>query len=117
MTTPTYARTHIQNADDLKAVSDAAGGYFFKPHTMRFFNSRILQNTYAAGSTETTEGAVFYFVTSERYSDTEPRQYAVRRVTLTSIRDNRPWVDFETLERFPSAYLARKEAQRLAYNL
>ena len=111
---PTYQRTHVRNAADLRAIADHAGSYFFSRDTMRFFSSRLLEGVYAPDGYVATPGNRFFFVTSERHDD-NPRHYAVRMVTLGSVRDNRPAVDIVTVGDYhASANAARKEAQRLS---
>lgn len=85
---PIYQRATITSIESLKAVAKGAGSHFFDASAMRFFNSRVLEGIYPVDGWETTEGARFLFVTSERYED-EPRRYSVRMLTLGSQRDDR----------------------------
>lgn len=62
----------IYTLDDIKRINREHGGYFFDPHTMRCFHSRVSERVYQG------VGGV-YFVTSERMDDKHPRLYSVRR--------------------------------------
>lgn len=108
---PYYARTTVHNISDIKAIANGAGSHFFDAATMRFFQSRVLDGVYAPDGHDAVEGSRFFFVTSERYDD-NPRHYAVRVLTLLSVRDGRPAVDISTLgDRHETAAQARKAAQ------
>lgn len=110
-----YARAAIYTTDDVVAVADHAGSFFFSPATMRAFSSRVLSGVYAPDGYEARPGNRFFFVTSERHGDDAPRHYAVRLLTLGTQRDNRPYVDIITVGDYhPNARAARREAQRLA---
>ena len=93
---PTYQRTHVHTTADLRAIANHAGNFFFSRDIMRFFNSRLLGGVYPANGHEATEGAVFYFVTSEAYED-DPRHYTVRRAVLGIQRDDRPAINIATV--------------------
>ena len=111
---PTYQRTHVHTAADIRAIADHAGSYFFAPDTMRFFKSRLLEGVYPAGDSKAMPGAVFYFVTSEVYDD-DPRHYTVRRAVLGSRRDDRPAIDIATVgEHHATPAEARRAARELA---
>jgi hypothetical protein len=108
-----YQRTHVRNAADLRAIADHAGSYFFSRDTMRFFKSRLLSGVYPANGHEATEGAMFYFVTSEAYGD-DPRHYTVRRAVLGSHRDGLPAIDIDTVgEHHATPAEARRAAREL----
>ena len=110
----TYQRSTVYTSDDIRAIADHAGSHFFDEATMRFFSSRLLEGVYAPEGYVATPGNRFFFVTSERHDD-NPRHYAVRMVTLGSVRDDRPAVDIITLGDYhASANAARKEAQKLS---
>lgn len=109
----TFQRTHVYTSDDIRAIADHAGSHFFDDDTMRFFSSRLLSGVYAPDGYEAEEGNRFFFVTSERFGDDAPRHYAVRVMTLASVRDDRPAVDISTVGHYhSSAALARSAAQR-----
>lgn len=93
---PSYQRTAIHSIDDLKAVANHAGSFFFSPGALKFFNSHILSDVWAVDGADTHEGARFIFLTSEQYPY-QPRHYAVRMMTLQSIRDDRPYTDIENV--------------------
>jgi hypothetical protein len=63
------------NINQIKQIAADNGNHFFEPGAMRFFNSRILSDTYYSHSLE-AYGVVF-FVTSERGWD-QTRRYTVR---------------------------------------
>lgn len=112
-----YARNAIYTSDDVRAVVDHAGSYFFSADTMRFFDSRLLSGVIALDGYETAPGRRFLFVTSERdkYSD-RPRRYTVRMLTLDTVRDDRPAVDIDTVygfQEFTTARAAKAFAQSL----
>lgn len=94
---PNYQRNAIHTADDIRAIADHAGSFFFSRDTMRFFNSRVLSDVWPVESFSAEEGNRYFFVTSERHGDDAPRHYAVRMLTLASQRDDRPAVDIATV--------------------
>ena len=107
-----YPRSTVHTADDIRAIADHAGSYFFTPETMRFFSSRLLEGIYAPDGYEARPGNRFLFVTSERHGDDQPRHYAVRVATLGTQRDDRPAIDISTVGDYhPSARAAHKAAQ------
>ena len=107
-----YQRSTVHTSDDIRAIADHAGSFFFSRDTMRFFSSRLLDGVYAPDGYEALPGHRFFFVTSERHDD-NPRHYTVRMATLGSVRDNRPAVDIVTVGDYhASANAARKEAQK-----
>ena len=109
---PTYQRNTVHTVDDIRAIADHAGSYFFSPGAMKAFNSRILSGIYAPDGFEAKEGNRFFFVTSERHGDYAPRHYTVRYAVLGSQRDDRPAIDIGTVGDYhdtPAA--ARKAAQ------
>lgn len=120
----TYQRMTVHSTDDIRAIADRAGSHFFDADTMRFFNSRLLSGVYPAqtntGKWEAVTGNAFYFVTSERfealYSDPEPRHYTVRKLTLTSVRDDRPAVDIETVGDYHATANAARNAAKAYAN-
>lgn len=57
---------------DLKAHVKACGSHFFDRDTMRFFNSKLEKVIPGKGRS--------CFVTSERYDDTTPRLYTVKKI-------------------------------------
>lgn len=60
-----------RDIEEIKQANADAGQHFFKPDTMRFFNSRVLDGV--------IQGR--YFVTSERPPSDEPRMYTARYAT------------------------------------
>lgn len=112
---PTYQRSSIYTVSDIEAVADHAGSYFFKPDTMRFFNSRILTGIIALDGHKAVPGARFLFITSERYED-EPRHYTVRMATLGTQQDDQPRVDIDSNfdEHYATAEQARKAMKKYA---
>lgn len=116
--TTTYQRTAIYNADDIRAIADHAGSYFFTPETMRFFSSRVLSDAWQVDGYETKPGRRYVFVTSEKHGDDTPRHYAVRLATLGTVRDDRPAIDIETVGDYhDTARAAKRAAQALADEL
>jgi hypothetical protein len=108
-----YQRSTVHTTADLRAIADHAGSYFFSRDTMRFFKSRLLSGVYPANGHEATEGAMFYFVTSEAYGD-DPRHYTVRRAVLGSHRDGLPAIDIDTVgEHHATPAEARRAAREL----
>ena len=109
-----YQRSTVHTAADIRAIADHAGSYFFSRDTRRFFKSRLLEGVYPANGPEATEGAVFYFITSEAYGD-DPRHYTVRRAVLGIQRDDRPAIDIATEgEHHATPTEARRAARELA---
>jgi hypothetical protein len=92
--------------EQVKEIVRRTGSHFFEPDTMRFFKSRVSSKVYP-----TPNGA--FFVTSERFNDTTPRTYTVRRVsdagTLIDVE-----INGKTFEHFTSPTHAHKVARRLA---
>lgn len=111
--TVAYQRSTVHNVSDVRAIADHAGSYFFSCKAMSRFKSRVPGGVYAAGGRDAVPGAVFYFVTSEVFGD-QPRHYAVRRLTLGTVRDNRPAVDISTVDYFPTLDDARTVAKECA---
>lgn len=110
----TYQRSTVYTSDDIRAIADHAGSHFFSADTIRFFSSRLLEGVYAPDGYEAKNGNRFFFITSERHDD-NPRHYAVRMMTLGSVRDDRPAVDIITVGDYhDTASQARKEAQKLS---
>lgn len=62
-------RPHVVTLDEMK---EAVPNYF-SPDTMRFFDSRVCSEVTMA------HDGTAYFVTSERYDESTPRLYSVRR--------------------------------------
>lgn len=119
----TYQRTNIYTVEDIRAIADNAGSYFFSKGAMRAFSSRLSADVYNVDGTEAVPGNRFYFVTSERFGDDEPRMYAVRLATLETrtqkyldgLEIERPAIDISTVgERHKTSREAHREAQRLA---
>lgn len=92
----TYQRSAIHSADDVRAIADHAGSYFFSDGTMRFFSSRLLSAVRPLDGADTEEGRRYLFVTSERHGDA-PRHYALRMLTLEATESGRPAVDIDTV--------------------
>ena len=113
--TVAYQRSTVHTISDVRAIADHAGSYFFSRKAMSSFKSRVPGGVYAAGGRDAVPGAVFYFVTSEVFGD-QPRHYAVRRLTLGTVRDNRPAVDISTIDYFPALEAAREAAKAYAAN-
>lgn len=109
----TYQRTHIRNANDLRAVADHAGSFFFSPGAMRSFSSRLLDSVLALDSRATRPGARYVFITSEQRDNDTPRYYNVRLMTLGIVRDNRPSVDITTIGPY-MAFTSHLDAMRWA---
>lgn len=108
----TYQRNAIYTIDDIIAIADHAGSYFFRRDTMRFFSSRVLSGIYAPDGFDAHEGNRFFFVTSERHGEDAPRHYAVRMMTLGAQRDDRAAVDIVTVGDYhAAAKSAHKAAQ------
>lgn len=61
----------FNTVDDVRQLAADVGYHWFSPETMRFFNSRIGRTVYGGQ----------YFVSSERYDDSAPRLYTIRKVT------------------------------------
>lgn len=94
---PNYQRAAIHSADDIRAIADHAGSYFFSADTMRLFSSRLLSAARPLDGADTVEGRRYLFVTSERHGDDAPRHYALRMLTLEATEDGRPSVDIHTV--------------------
>lgn len=114
---PTYQRSTVHTSDDIRAIVESTGSHFFDRSTMSYFSSRLLSGVYAADGDESNVGARFFFVTSERdtspYQSPQPRLYSVRRLTLATVRDDRPDVLIDTMGEFQGFATAR-EARRFA---
>lgn len=63
----------LVSMDQVRAVNEAAGQYWFEPATMRFFRSRVAGHGYAAND----RPDVVFFVTSEK-GPGGVRRYSVR---------------------------------------
>ena len=114
-----YQRSAVQTVDDIRAIADHAGSFFFSPETMRCFNSRVLSGVFPSSANEgnmheAKPGSVFYFVTSERHGDDAPRHYAVRRLELGTVRDNRPSADISTVGEYLGSARAARDAAKVA---
>lgn len=107
---PNYQRNAIHTSDDVIAIADHAGSFFFSRDNMRFFRSRVLSDVWPVESFRAEEGNRYLFVTSERHGDDAPRHYAVRMLTLGSQRDNRPAVDIATVGDYHDTARAAKRA-------
>ena len=113
-----YQRTAVYTSEDIRAIADHAGSFYFSPDTMRFFSSRILPDAWQIDGYATAPGRRYVFVTSERHGDDAPRHYAVRLATLVTARDGRPAIDIDTVgEYHDTAYAAKRAASRLADEL
>jgi hypothetical protein len=116
-----YARKNIHTVDDIRAIADNAGSYFFSPDTMRVFSSRIIMGVFPAMTNapaldSATPGNVFYFVTSERdtYADTA-REYSVRSIELLTDDNGRVSVDIDRVgDTYATKGMARLVAQSRA---
>lgn len=106
----TYQRACITTTDDLIAVSDHAGSHFFSADTMKWFGTRVLSPLIPLDGAETKPGRRYVFITSDRMG--EERIYSVRVATLGTVRDDRPAIEFDVVERFAS----RSEALKVARN-
>lgn len=62
----------LNSIEEIKQANKAAGSHSFSPNTMRFFRSRVGFRVYPV-----KDGA--FFTTSERYDNSTPRLYTVRR--------------------------------------
>lgn len=104
-----YQRNTVHSSDDIRAIVDHAGGYFFCANTMRFWRSRLLGGIKALDGHDATPGARFLFLTSDRLNGPEePRAYILRMASLGTVRDNRPSVDIDTVASFPTVRDARR---------
>lgn len=87
----------------IRACNRERGHHWFERGTMRFFNSRVGRSVYQG------PGGV-YFVSSERYDETHPRTFSVRKFnprdcSVGTVGD---------FQRFPFDHMAADEAKRLA---
>ena len=120
---PRYQRAAIHSSDDIRAIADHAGSFMFSTDTMRFWNSRLLSGVWPAkgnrssGGISTISGNRYVFVTSERAFGDTARRYAVRVLTLETVRDDRPSVSFDTLDRYDTPAQARMAAQLAAADI
>ena len=89
---------------DVKKFSSLRGSHFFEAGAMRFFNSRVLGDTFAAA-----DGSAVYFVTSERFDSSTPRRYTVR-----ICRPNYTVDSASEFQEFASSRAAKNAARRLA---
>lgn len=89
---------------DMRKFNSLRGFHFFEPASMRFFNSRVLGDTFPAA-----DGSAVYFVTSERFDATTPRLYTVR-----VCRPNYTVDSASEFQEFASARAAKNAARRLA---
>lgn len=108
----TYQRACIATTDDLIAVADHAGSHFFSADTMKWWGTRVLSTVLPLDGAETKPGRRYVFVTSDMMGDT--RRYSVRMATLSTVRDDRPAVEFDTLE---FALDTRAEALKVAHRV
>jgi hypothetical protein len=115
---PRYQRAAIHSSDDIRAIADHVGSHFFSADTMRYWGSRLLGDSFPFRTNarpiegpSTVEGNRYAFITSERAFGDESRRYAVRVLTLASVRDDRPAVSFDTLDRYDTPREARMAAQ------
>ncbi len=92
----------IVGIDIVKGWAEAAGSYWFKPDTMRFFRCRVAQCAYSG------DGHTFYFVSSEK-GPGMARAYTVRKVIRS------PW-DISDVGGF-QAYKSRSGADYAARRL
>lgn len=98
---------NIRNIADLKRSAKSAGSHWFDAGAMRFFNSRLLEGVYRDSDRSG------YFVSSERYDDTEPRLYSVRKYVFS---EDGSRVEIDTVGEFQgyeTAGAARKVAKSL----
>lgn len=102
MTTTTYARDSIYSTDDLIAVADATGGFFFSPETMKFWNTRVLSYFRAPDGYKCEPGSRYVFITSDEIGYDTGREYSVRVMTIGVNDDRRASVDFDTIGRYES---------------
>lgn len=75
----------IQTTEELRNYADRAGSFFFRPDTMRYWRSRVMDGIYGGA----------YFVTSEQMPGYE-RRYTVRRFTLNDDET----ISFDTVGEF-----------------
>ena len=94
---PKYQRAAIHGADDIRAIAGHAGSHFFSAGAMRFFSSRLLSAVRPLDGADAEEGRRYLFVTSERHGDDAPRHYALRMMTLGSVRNDATAVDIDTI--------------------
>lgn len=93
----------IYNLRDFARAHAEAGGHFFDDGAMRFFNSRILWDSWAIS------GGVIYFVTSEQFDYNSPRLYSLRKGDLWNPRDTDTIGEFQQYEtRAQAVYALRK---------
>jgi hypothetical protein len=84
--------------DQIKRLADQMGSHYFEPATMRFFRSRVDNETFTG-----LDG--WYFVTSEQHESMSggmcPRRYSVRRFQYEQDEaGNFSGVDFDTIGEF-----------------
>ena len=82
-----------RDASEIKSANKVNGGHFFDPVSMRFFNSRTLNDTYGE------KGNIF--ITSERFEENEdfPRMYTVRFIDEDfKIQDLSKFQQFATIQ-------------------
>jgi len=96
----TYARNAIYSTDDLIAVSDATGGFFFSAKTMKFWKTRVLNYLRAVDGYTCEPGGRYVFITSDVFGYDAVRQYSVRVMTLGTRGDGRAFVNFDTIEHY-----------------
>lgn len=110
-----YQRAKVHTSEDIRAIAERTDSHFFDRDTLRFFGSRLLAGAWALDGNDAVPGARFIFLTSERDGiHGTGREYKVRQATLGTVRDERPYVEFDTLGTFETPRGARKHAQWLA---
>ena len=97
----------------VRRLNQEAGRHFLDASTMRFFDSRTARRAYL-----TRDGALAFFVTSERFmpfdGPASPRTYSVRVLQLTTGETPRTLRgDIETVGAFEQ-YATRRQADRAA---
>lgn len=100
MSNQTTSQRDYQTVQEIRDANEAAGHFWFSPHSMRFFGSRILSGVYGGR----------YFVTSEKRPDSsDPRLYSVRVVRESGAIDT-----VGKFQGYQSASAARAAARKLA---
>ena len=113
---------HVRTVHSAQRVADHLGSHFFDAAAMRFFNSRILSDFYVVESdVSAAGGSLGYFVTSERYDETTPREYTVRSFRVEpydggrGLTDHKVFVDtVGEFRGYATARQAKRAAERFA---
>ena len=96
---PNYSLTNCYSIDDVKRLHTK---YFFSKDSMRFFNSRLVNEVYPSN-----HGKV-YFITSEKYDYKSPRLFTLRAIEVTT-------GNIDIIGEF-QAYTSKSTAETMALN-